>query len=168
MCENAVDLAQLAAALIAAGALVLNWFAFRANAQASRANAKATDTATYIKLADRIDGAYDGFRRIRRQYKRGEIGRAERRYAAERLLAVVADSCHLYLSGVLLTTTRGMVGAYLDTVLPLDYKSLRKVASDPGDGDPYRYIREFGQNRRNNKIVRQFPPNKVRRNTGPE
>ena len=159
MLSYIANIATAAVALIAVGALVLNYCAFRANTKAFQANAKATDAASYTKLADRIDDAYDDFRRIRRQYKaRVGVGRAERRYAAERLLAVIADSCHLYLSGLLLDATREMVGEYLDTMLPLQYKFLRKVAGDPGDGSPYRYIRKFGEHRENKKIVGQFPP----------
>ena len=72
-------------------------------------------------------------------------------------MAVIADSCHLYLSGLLLGATRDMIGEYLDTLLPLEYKSLRKVAKDPGEGDPYRHIRKFGEHRKNEKIMCQFP-----------
>ena len=164
MPSSIADIATAAATVIAAAALLLNWYAFRANAKALQANATATDAASYTKLADRIDDAYDGFRRVRRQYEAGAaMGPAELRYAAERLMAVIADSCHLYVSGLLLHATREMVGEYLDTILPLEYKSLRRVARDPGGGDPYRYIREFGEHRQNEEIVRQFPPGGVPR-----
>ena len=148
MLETIVD---VAVPLIASGALFLNW-------RALRANARAIDTASYTKLADRIDAAYDGFRLARRQQKAGVgIGKAELRYAAERLLAVIADSCHLYLSGLLPPATAKMVAEYLDTILPLDYCFLREIARDVGEGDPYRHIREFGERRNNDTIVGQFP-----------
>ena len=167
-----LDIAHISTAtatVIAAVALLLNWCAFRANAKAIESNAKAlernaktTDTASYTTLADRIDEAYDGFRRAHRQHEAGVgIGAAEHRHAAERFLAVITDSCHLYLSDLFLPATREMVGVYLDTVLPLDYEYLREIARDPGEEDPYRYIREFGEHRKNQEIVGQFPPARV-------
>ena len=151
MLKTIMDIADVVAPMIAAIALLLNWRAFRANA-------KVTDAAGYTKLADRIDDAYDGFRRVHRQYKsRAGNDTSERRYAAERLLAVIADSCHLYLSGLLLHETRKMVAEYLETILPLEYEYLREISKDPGARDPYRYIREFGEYRQNDEIVDQFP-----------
>ena len=70
----------------------------------------------------------------------------------------LSQTCQLYLNDLLLDATREMVGQHLDTILPLEYEFLRTVAGDPGDGDPYRCIREFGGHRENEELVDQFPP----------
>ena len=146
--------------LTAVIALFMSFWAFRSNA-------KAADLKNYVSLSDRLDMAWNNYRLSSEQFlsspessgvvTSSSVREVEVNLLAERLLAVVEDTCHLYNSGTLPRHTQNMIREYVLDILPLEDEGLVELMRRSFSADhTFAHIRRFGRKENKPEIVRQF------------